>query len=117
MIDPLCARFAPRWCWLEGLLLAWVVLGLVPASLFAQTMSGKVVGIADGDTITVTVSGGQQDSIRLHGIDAPEHNQTFGAQSTENLTRLVSGKTVSLDCGGQVSYERLVCKVLLPDGE
>ena len=55
--------------------------------------------------------------IRLAGIDAPEHDQPFGAQSTEHLARLVSGKTVTLDCENERSYGRLICKILLPDGE
>jgi len=79
--------------------------------------SAKVVGITDGDTITVADSDGRHEVIRLAGIDAPEHDQPFGAQSTEHLAGLVSGKTVTLDCENEQSYERLVCKILLGDGE
>lgn len=79
--------------------------------------SAKVVGITDGDTITVADSDGRQEVIRLAGIDAPEHDQPFGAQSAEHLAGLVSGKTVTLDCENGRSYGRLICKSLLPDGE
>ncbi len=82
----------------------------------AYTTTGKVVNIADGDTLTIS-NAGQATIVRLAGIDAPEHGQAFGDQSTANLSRLVSGKTVSLDCNGQETYGRLVCKVLLPTGE
>ncbi len=79
--------------------------------------SAKVISITDGDTIMVADSAGRQEVIRLAGIDAPEHNQTFGSQSTANLTALVSAKTVNLECGSERSYGRLICKILLPTGE
>jgi endonuclease YncB( thermonuclease family) len=55
--------------------------------------------------------------IRLDGIDAPEHDQPFGSQSTEHLAGLVSGKMVTLDCENERAYGRLISKILLPDGE
>jgi endonuclease YncB( thermonuclease family) len=85
--------------------------------LAAQTMTARVVGVTDGDTITVLAPGNVQYRIRLAGIDAPEHNQAFGTRSKQNLSRLVFAKTVTLDCGKEESYGRLVCKVLLPSGE
>jgi endonuclease YncB( thermonuclease family) len=79
--------------------------------------SAKVVSITDGDTVWVAESNGNQQDIRLVGIDAPEHDQPFGAQSTAHLAGLISGKTVTLDCENEESYGRLICKILLPDGE
>ena len=79
--------------------------------------SATVVGITDGDTIVVADSAGRQESIRLAGIDAPEHDQSFGAQSTQYLASLVSGKNVTLECENERSYGRMICKVLLPSGE
>ena len=96
---------------------AWAILCFLPAILSAQAMSGKVLGIADGDTITVALVSGQEISIRLEGIDAPEHGQPFGDASSRNLSHLVFGKEVNLDCTGQQTYGRSVCKVLLPSGE
>ena len=40
----------------------------------AESWHGKVVGVADGDTITV-LRDGKPVKIRLHGIDAPESDQ------------------------------------------
>ena len=79
--------------------------------------SARVVGITDGDTVTVADSNGRQQVIRLAGIDAPEHDQAFGAPSTQHLEELVAGKTVTLDCKNERSYGRLICKILLPDGD
>lgn len=56
-----------------------------------------------------------QYTIRLAGIDAPEHNQAFGRRSKQNLSRLVFGQNVTLDCGKEESFGRLVCKVMVPN--
>lgn len=95
-----------------GLLVAVIMVAPTAAATFAA----RVVGVTDGDTITVLAPGDVQYRIRLAGIDAPEHNQAFGTRSKQNLSRLVFGKTVTLDCGKEESYGRLVCKVLLPNG-
>src|ERR1041385_1768870 len=55
----------------------------------SQTLTGRVVRIADGDTITVLDGVNEQHRIRLQGIDAPESQQAFGAQSKKNLSDLV----------------------------
>lgn len=62
---------------------------------FAWT--GKVVGIADGDTITVLRDGRNQVKIRLYGIDAPESGQPFGKASKQNLSSMVYGKPVPVE--------------------
>jgi hypothetical protein len=43
--------------------------------------SARVVGISDGDTITVLTAGKVQHRVRLHGIDAPETGQDFGSRA------------------------------------
>jgi len=101
----------------RGTRLAVLLCVALPLSLSRPALAGtfiaQVVGITDGDTVTVRSVG----AIRLVGIDAPEHGQPFAAESQEHLRTLVFGKDVSLDCNGGVSYGRLVCKVQLPDGE
>ena len=92
----------------------WLFIAL---SAYAYTLNGKVVGVADGDTIAVLDNLNRELVVRLAGIDAPEHNQAFGNESAGNLSRLISGKIVTLDCGGEQSYGRSVCKVLLQNGE
>jgi len=79
--------------------------------------SAQVVSITDGDTIDVMGPNGITYAVRLAGIDAPEHDQAFGAESTQHLAELLSGKSVNLDCENERSYGRLICKILLPDGE
>lgn len=62
----------------------------------AATYTGRVVGISDGDTITVLDSSNTQHKVRLAGIDAPEKGQAFGQRSKEHLSDLVFGKAVRL---------------------
>ena len=88
------------------------VLWLLAASLaFAAEFRGLVVGIADGDTITVLDSDRKQHKIRLAGIDAPENRQPFGERSKQHLSTLAFRKTASLDCFKTDQYKRQVCRV------
>ncbi|NOJ28385.1 MAG: nuclease [Nitrososphaera sp.] len=82
-------------------------------SALAETISGRVVGIADGDTITVLDSTKTQHKIRLSGIDAPEKAQPFGQASKKHLSDLVFNKDVTLNCGKTDRYKRKVCVVMI----
>lgn len=82
----------------------------------AQTLSGRVVRVADGDTITVLDSSNTQHRIRLEGIDAPESHQAFGTQSKKNLSEMVFGKDVTVVYQKTDQYGRLVGKIVL-DGK
>ncbi len=44
----------------------------------ADTLTGKVVKITDGDTFYVLHAKYQQHEIRLAGIDVPERKQAYG---------------------------------------
>ena len=72
-----------------------------------------VVGVSDGDTITVKDSKNPQIKVRLAGIDAPEKGQDFADRSKQNLSDLVFGKTVLLEGRKVDRYGRLVVKVLV----
>ena len=76
-------------------------------------MQGKVVGVADGDTITVLDAQNTQHKIRLQGIDAPEKAQPFGNKSKQSLHEMVHGKQVLVDYQKKDKYGRVVGKVLL----
>ena len=74
----------------------------------AETLTGTVVGVADGDTITVLDANREQHKIRLAGIDAPEKAQPFGQRSKENLSRLVFDKDVRVEWEKRDKYKRIV---------
>lgn len=75
------------------------------AKQFPMTITGKVVAVADGDTITVLV-GTEQYKIRLNAIDSPEKKQAYGQQAKERMSLLVFAKTVSVAISGQDRYGR-----------
>ena len=89
----------------------------LPAVPGLSRISAKVTSITDGDTVDVVESNGTPESVRLIGIDAPEHAQAFGTESTQHLTSLISNKSVELHCSDERSYGRLLCKILLPNQE
>ena len=77
----------------------------------ADTLAGKVVGVADGDTITVLDGQQTQHKIRLMGIDAPEKAQPFGQNSKQSLSDLVFDRSVSVEWKKLDRYQRIVGKV------
>jgi len=79
----------------------------------SATLQGKVVGVADGDTITVLDATNTQHKIRLQGIDAPEKAQAFGQKSKQSLHQLVHSKQVTVDFDKKDKYGRTVGKVVL----
>jgi len=81
-----------------------------------QTLSGRVVKVADGDTVTVLDATNTQHRIRLEGIDAPESHQDFGTQSKRNLSSLIFDRDVTVVYDKTDRYGRLVGKILL-DGK
>lgn len=72
----------------------------------AADLVGRVVGVQDGDSITVLVGGREQIKVRLDGIDAPENGQEFSRNAKEGLSRLVFGQDITLRVTGKDRYER-----------
>jgi len=73
------------------------ILLLLLATLTAQaaTFVGKVVGVSDGDTITVLAAGNKQFKIRLLAIDTPESGQAYGDKAKQALSKKIFGKVVT----------------------
>ena len=97
---------------------AFLILFLFNATAFSSdtsTFRAKVIGVLDGDTIEVL-----QDkapvSIRLYGIDCPEHDQDFGARAKRFTSDKVFGKTVEVVPVEKDQYHRLVAKIYI-DGK
>jgi len=81
----------------------------------AADFAGKVVGVADGDTITM-LHNGRGEKVRLNGIDCPEKGQAFGHKAKEAASALVFGKDVTVKTFGLDKYHRTIGTVLLPNG-
>ncbi len=78
----------------------------------ADTLTGKVVRIADGDTVTILVRS-DQVRIRLFGIDAPERGQDYSRRSREALADLVFEKEVRVVVHDKDRYGRTVGDIYL----
>lgn len=70
-----------------------------------------MVGVSDGDTVTVLDDAKTQHNIRFAGIDAPEKGQAFGEHSKQSLSALVFQKRVEVRCHKKDRYGREVCAV------
>lgn len=83
----------------------FVVGCLLAAQTVSADFSGKVVGVSDGDTITV-LKDQEQVKVRLVEIDAPEKGQAYGNRSKQTLSELVLGKQVEIRERGTDRYGR-----------
>jgi endonuclease YncB( thermonuclease family) len=71
-------------------------------------INGKVIRVADGDTLTVLVKGNVQYKIRLSGIDAPEKTQPYGTRSKQALSAMTMSKDVTVKILSKDKYGRFI---------
>ena len=76
--------------------------------ILADTIEGRVVGVSDGDTVTVLDGSKSQHKIRLAGIDAPESKQAFGNVAKKRMADMVFGKEVRVDYRKTDKYGRTI---------
>ena len=86
------------------------LLALFSLPAFAD-VTCVVVGVADGDTVTVLDADKSQHKVRVAGIDAPEKAQPFGQRAKQRMSTLVFGKEVRLEGDKRDRYGRTVAKV------
>lgn len=96
---------------LLGVLLV-VCCGVVQA---AGVLSGRVVAVADGDTVTVLDAERVQHRIRLAGIDAPERGQAFSNRSKQALSNMVFQRAVEVHWTKKDRYGRIVGKIVVDE--
>ena len=78
-------------------------------ALFSAEIKGKVVAVADGDTITVLDEMDHASfKIRLDKIDAPEKEQAFGNKAKLYLSSLIFGRQVSVRFKAVDRYGRIL---------
>jgi endonuclease YncB( thermonuclease family) len=89
-----------------------LLIFLLPLPCLSYAWSGKVVGITDGDTITVLNSKTSKDvKTRLYGIDCPEGEQAFSKRARQFTSKLVYGKIVEVTVMDTDRYGRTVALV------
>ena len=91
------------------------LLLLLLATLTAQAFefTGKVVGVTDGDTITVLYEGKKQYKVRLQHIDCPETRQPFATKAKQSLSAKVFGKVVTVKWDEMDRYKRILGNVYI----
>ena len=98
-------------CLLFSLLI--LLTGCATPSPAGGQLEGRVVGVRDGDSLTLLDAGNVQHKIRLDGIDAPERGQPFGSRAKQSLSDLAFGRDAQAHCPKVDRYDRRVCKVLV----
>lgn len=85
-----------------------LVMLLLSSESWSAEILGRVVGITDGDTITVLDDERNQHKIRLAYIDAPERRQAFGNQARRLLADLAFGRSASVEQFGRDRYGQVI---------
>ena len=88
-------------------------VAILTSAAHAHTIEGRIVGVHDGDSITLLGADNRQHKIRLDGIDAPELGQPFGRASKQHLAELVANRMAVAECHKADRYGREVCRVLI----
>ena len=96
--------------------ISWILLILF---FFAfqnnQIIRGKVIGVHDGDSITLLLENNIELKVRLEGIDCPEKKQDFGNVAKQFTADLAFSKNVIVQKTGVDKYGRTLGYVILPD--
>ena len=88
---------------------------LLTTILVAETITGKVISVTDGDTIKILYEKKKVYKIRLNDIDAPEKKQAFGNKSKENLAKYIAGENVRVEYYKLDRYKRILGTVYFKD--
>lgn len=81
----------------------------------ANVLTGLVVAIADGDTLTVLDASKTQHRIRLEGIDTPERGQAYGTRAREALGAMAFQKDARVEWSERDRYRRILGHVYVDD--
>ncbi len=82
----------------------------------SETFTGRVIGVSDGDTISV-MRGRKAVKVRLHGVDCPESKQPFGSKAKAFTSERCFKKTVAVQVVDTDRYGRLVGRVHVQNGD
>ena len=79
----------------------------------AFDLSGRVVKIMDGDSLSLLDAANRQHTIRLYGIDTPEWDQPHGERAKKALARLVDGRNIGVVKVDTDTFNRTVGTVFI----
>lgn len=78
--------------------------------VFAQ-ISGRVIGIKDGDTVVILLEGNIQKTLRLAEVDCPENSQPFGKNAKQFTSDQIFGKQINFIETDTDRYGRTIAKI------
>lgn len=84
--------------------------------VFAQ-ISGKVIGIKDGDTVVILLEGNIQKTLRLAEVDCPENSQPFGKNAKQFTSDQIFGKQINFIETDTDRYGRTIAKIYYDNGK
>jgi endonuclease YncB( thermonuclease family) len=85
-----------------------LLAGLAVTCAFAETISGTVTKVIDGDTLVVRDAAKKRHTVRLAEIDAPEPKQPFYAESGRSLAEICHRKTATVEWSERDAAKRTI---------
>lgn len=97
--------------------LSLLILFLLSLNANSQTLTltGKVVGIMDGDTFKLLTQDSTIVKVRLANIDCPEKKQPYSQKAKDFTSQAIFGKNVSIDVLKKDRYKRSIAIVFYND--
>lgn len=89
----------------------WALLTVNAIAGSVEPVRGRVVAVADGDTLTLLDENKVEHRIRLSGIDAPEKRQAFGERAKIAMSGRAFGRDAEAECRKVDRYQRRICVV------
>lgn len=93
---------------LSSISIVFISLLFLSGCLATNRLTGYVIKVQDGDSMTVLMNEDNSVKVRLDGIDAPEIGQDFSQKSKKQLSDLVADKRVTIISKGEDQYGRLL---------
>ncbi len=93
----------------------FIFLFFISIQCYSQTLTGKVVGIMDGDTFKMLTADSTLVKVRLANIDCPENRQPYSAKAKEFTSEALFGKTVTITILKTDRYKRYISDVIYND--
>jgi micrococcal nuclease len=94
-----------------------LLLFFICAQVYAQTLTGKVIAIKDGDTVVVLDAENTQTTLRLAEVDCPEKAQAFGTRAKQFTSDQVYLKQVKYEVTDTDRYGRSIAKIYYDDNK
>jgi endonuclease YncB( thermonuclease family) len=94
-----------------------ILLFFLCAQVYAQTLTGKVIAIKDGDTVVVLDAENTQTTLRLAEVDCPEKAQAFGTRAKQFTSDAVYLKQIKYEVTDTDRYGRSIAKIYYDDNK